>query len=131
VTLVLAIFVGLLLLVSLFYNLFSVISMYRFPDVYNRIHGVAQCTTCGTIFSVFAVLTYSLGRWLLEGEARFMVFFIHAAIAGVVLLFTNPTAIHTLARAMYRSGIVPEPCVLDHLDEKYKEMKKREGGETA
>lgn len=129
-TILLAIFVGVLLLVSLFFHFMSVVSMYRFPGAYNRIHGVAQCTTGGTIFCVLAVLAYALGRWLIGGESRFMVFFIHTAIAGVVLLFTNPNAIHALARAMHRSGLAPEPSVLDHLEEKNIEMKKREGEGT-
>ena len=131
---ILGICVGLLLFVSLFFHLMSAVSMYRFPDSYNRIHGLAQTTTCGTIFTVLSLLAYSLGRWFIEGESRFIVFFIHSAIAGAVLLFTNPVAVHALARAMHRSGLVPEPCVLDHLEEKNlkeKEKKKREGGGTA
>jgi multicomponent Na+:H+ antiporter subunit G len=127
----LGICVGLLLLVTLFYNLMSLVGVYRFPDVYNRIHSLAQCTTCGSIFSVFSVLAYALGRWLMGGESRFMVLFIHAAIAGVFLLCTNPVAFHALARAIHRSGLMPDPCVADALEEKEKEMKKREGGVTA
>ena len=130
-SIILGICVGFLLLFSLFFHLMSVVAMYRFPDAYNRIHGLAQCTTCGTIFSVLAVLVYSLGRWFMDGESRFIVFFIHAAIAWAVLFFTNPTAVHALARAMIRSGLAPEPCVLNHLEEKNIEMKKREGGKTS
>jgi multicomponent Na+:H+ antiporter subunit G len=125
---ILAICVGILLLFSLFFHLMAVVSVYRFPDVYNRIHGLAQCTTCGSIFSVFSVLFYSLWRFMAGGESRFMVLFIHAAIAGIFLWITNPTAIHALARALHRSGVEPYPCALDHLEEKNKEMKKREGG---
>ena len=133
---ILGICVGALLLVSLFFNLMAVISVYRFPDVYNRIHGLAQCTTGGSIFSIFAVLFYALARWLIEGESRFLVFFIHTAVAGVVLLFTNPTAFHALARAIHRSGTLPEPALIDHLEEKNQrdrenEKKQREGGATA
>ena len=125
----LAFFVGALLLVSLFFNCLGVVSMYRFPDVYTRLHGGTMCTTFGTLFALFALLLYAFVRFMaVEGESRFLVFIIHALIAGVVLLITNPTGCHALARAAHRSGILPEPAVVDALEEAEKEMKKREKG---
>ena len=129
---ILGIFVGMLLLVSLFFNCMGVISMYRFPDVYTRLHGATKCTTFGTLFAVFALLLYSFVRFMaVEGEIRFLVLFIHTFIAGAVLLISNPTGAHALARAAHRSGILPEPAVTDKLEEMEKEMKKRGGGITA
>jgi multicomponent Na+:H+ antiporter subunit G len=129
---ILGIFVGALLLVSLFFNTLGVASMYRFPDVYTRLHGATKCTTFGTLFSVFALLLYSFVRFLsVEEGSRFLVFFIHVVIAGAVLLISNPTGGHALARAAHRSGILPEPAIVDTLVEREKEMKKREGGEAA
>ena len=128
---ILGFFVGALLLVSLFFNCLGVAAMYRFPDVYTRLHGATKCTTFGTLFSIFALLLYSLVRFIaVEGETRFLVFFIHALIAGAVLLISNPTGGHALARAAHRSGILPEPAIVDALEEAEK-MKKREGGVAA
>ncbi|MCL2009832.1 MAG: monovalent cation/H(+) antiporter subunit G, partial [Synergistaceae bacterium] len=59
------------------------------------------------------------------------VFFIHALIAGAVLLITNPTGCHALARAAHRSGVLPEPAIVDALEETEKETKKRRGGIAA
>ena len=128
---ILGFFVGILILVSLFFNTMGIIAIYRFPDVYTRIHGVAKCTTFGTLFSVFALLLYSFVRFLAEGENRFLVLFIHVFLAGAVLFCTNPIGIHALSRAIHRSGQRPDPAMIDALAEKEKEMKKREGGVTA
>ena len=120
----LGIFVGLLLLVSLVFNCLGVISLYRFPDAYTRLHGATKCTTFGTLFSVFALLLYAFVRFIaVEGESRFLVLFIHTVIAGVVLLVSNPTGGHALARAAHRSGILPEPAIVDALEE----MEKQKG----
>ena len=130
---ILGIFVGALLLVSLFFNCVGVASLYRFPDVYTRMHGATKCTTFGTLFCAFALLLYAFIRWYMavEDGNRFMVFFIHTLIAAVVLLLTNPVGCHALARAAHRSGVLPNPAIIDVLEDKEREMKKREGGVTA
>ena len=122
---ILGIFVGLLLLVSLVFNCLGVISLYRFPDVYTRLHGATKCTTFGTLFAAFALLLYSFVRFIsVEGESRFLVLFIHVVLAAVVLMISNPTGGHALARAAHRSGTLPEPCIVDALEE----MEKSKGG---
>jgi multicomponent Na+:H+ antiporter subunit G len=118
---ILGIFVGLLLLVSLTFNCLGVASMYRFPDVYTRMHGATKCTTFGTLFAIFALLLYAFVRFIaVEGESRFLVFFVHTAIAGIVLMISNPTGAHALARAAHRSKTLPEPALVDALEEKEK-----------
>jgi multicomponent Na+:H+ antiporter subunit G len=116
-------------LISLIFNCLGVVSLYRFPDVYTRLHGATKCSTFGTLFAVFGLLLYSLTRFLAtegEGGDRFLVLFIHTAIAAVVLLISNPTGAHALARAAHRSGILPYPAVVDNLEE----AEKRKGGVT-
>jgi multicomponent Na+:H+ antiporter subunit G len=54
---------------------------------------------------------------------------IHVLIAGVVLLISNPTGGHALARAAHRSGVLPEPAVVDALEEA--EKNKEKGGASA
>jgi multicomponent Na+:H+ antiporter subunit G len=119
----LALFVGVLLLVSLFFNCLGVVSLYRFPDIYTRLHGATKCSTFGTLFAIFGLLLYSFVRFWAEGEKRFLVLFIHVVIGGVVLLISNPTGAHALARATHRSGILPEPSVVDALEEADKRKK--------
>jgi multicomponent Na+:H+ antiporter subunit G len=114
---ILGLFVGLLLLVSLFFNCLGVVSLYRFPDVYTRLHGATKCSTFGTLFVVFSLLLYSFARFMAEGERRFLVLFIHVMVGGIVLLISNPTGAHALARAAHRSGTLPEPAVVDALEE--------------
>jgi multicomponent Na+:H+ antiporter subunit G len=111
--------VGIFLLVSLVFNCLGVISLYRFPDVYTRLHGATKCTTFGTLSAVIALLLYSGTRYLLleEGGDRFLVLFIHSIIAAIVLMISNPTGGHALARAAHRSGVLPEPAIVDALEE--------------
>jgi multicomponent Na+:H+ antiporter subunit G len=120
---ILGFFVGLLLLVSLFFNCLGVASLYRFPDVYTRLHGATKCTTFGTLFAIFGLLLYSFVHFMVSGERRFLVLFIHVVIGGAVLLISNPTGGHALARATHRSGILPEPAAVDALEEADKRKK--------
>ena len=115
-----------LLLISIAFNTLGVFSLYRFPDVYTRIHGIALCTTFGTLLSVAALLLYSAARYLAGHGDRFLVLFIHILIAVFVFVISNPTGVHALARAAHRSGIIPEPAIIDALAEA--EKGKREGG---
>ncbi len=110
--------VGILILIGLFFNCLGAFSLYRFPDVYTRLHGATKCTTFGTLFTMFAVVAYSLGELISKGEARFGVFIIHGAVAALVLLITNATGAHAIARAAHRSGILPARAVVDRLEEK-------------
>ena len=120
---ILGVFVGIFLLVGLFFNCMGVISLYRFPDVYTRLHGAVKCTTLGAFFSIFALLAYSFGRFMAaEGENRFLALFIHAIVAGAVLLVSSPAGSHALARAAHRSGALPELAIVDALEEAEREM---------
>jgi multicomponent Na+:H+ antiporter subunit G len=91
-------------------------SLYRFPDVFTRLHGATKCTTFGTIFVSFAAFLYAFIRFVSTGEWRFIVLIIHGFVAVIVLLITNATGSHAIARAAWRSGTRPEPCVIDALE---------------
>lgn len=112
--------VAVLLLISIFFNTLGIVSLFRFPDVYTRLHGTTKCTTFGTLFVIFGLLVYSFMRFMWTGESRFLVLLVHAVIAGVVLLVTNATGAHALARAAHRKGILPEPALIDALEERNK-----------
>ncbi len=105
--------------VGLFFNTLGTVALFRFPDVYTRLHGATKCTTFGSIFLTLAVILYGLTSWQSGGESRYGILALHAAVALVALLVTNPTGAHAIARAAHRSGVGPKFAVVDALaDEK-------------
>lgn len=119
-----ALFVLLVLCVGLIANTLGAVSLYRFPDVYTRLHGATKCTTFGSLFSCFAVFLYAFVRYIATGNWRFMELIIHGAFAVIILLITNATSSHAIARAAWHSGIRPEPCAIDALEEHESKIKK-------
>jgi multicomponent Na+:H+ antiporter subunit G len=89
-------------------------SLLRFPDVYTRLHGATKCTTFGSIFTTLGVIVYGFAR----GGPAYLTLAVHALIALVALLITNPTGSHAIARAAYRSGVKPKGAVVDRLEER-------------
>ena len=117
-----ALLVLIVLCVGLISNSLGAFSLYRFPDVYTRLHGATKCTTFGTLFVSFAVFLYAFISFIETGEWRFIVLIIHGFVAVLVLLITNATGSHAIARAAWRSGIRPEPCAIDALEESEREI---------
>ncbi|MCS7232531.1 MAG: monovalent cation/H(+) antiporter subunit G [Synergistetes bacterium] len=106
------------LIVGITFNGLGAIALYRFPDVYTRLHGATKATTFGSIFTSLGVIIYGFSKWISTGEARFCVLAIHAILALIALLLTNPTGAHAIARAAHRSGVMPKRAVVDKLAEK-------------
>jgi multicomponent Na+:H+ antiporter subunit G len=96
------------------FNGLGAIALLRFPDVYTRLHGATKCTTFGSIFTAVAVIIYGFAR----GGTQYHTLAIHAIIALLALLITNPTGSHAIARASYRSGIKPVGAVVDKLEDR-------------
>jgi len=103
--------------IGLVFNVLGTIALYRFPDVYTRLHGTTKCTTFGSIFTSASVLVYAISKYATTGEPRFITFAIHVVVAIFALLITNPTSAHAIARAAHRSGIKPLGAI-DKLAEK-------------
>jgi len=120
------IFLGL----GVFFNLLAGVGLLRFPDVYTRLHAGTKCTTFGSIFIIGSVILLGLKMWIFDANPEINspdVLALHAAIALVAILLTNPTGAHALARAAHRSGVKPVGAVVDDLDKKpatKKEVKK-------
>jgi multicomponent Na+:H+ antiporter subunit G len=114
--------IGILLGIGLIFNVLGTISLYRFPDVYTRLHGTTKCTTFGSLFTSAAVVVYGLSRYFDGYDGRFVTLSLHVVVAILALLISNATGAHALARASHRSGIMPLYAVVDHLaeDEKNK-----------
>jgi multicomponent Na+:H+ antiporter subunit G len=96
--------------IGLFFNFIGVLGLLRFPDVYTRLHAETKTTTFGSIFLGLAVIVYSI----MQGLPALAV---HAAIAVIVLAFTNATGSHAIARAAHKAGIKPVQTVVDKLSE--------------
>ncbi len=100
--------------IGLFFNLLASLGLLRFPDVYTRLHAGTKCTTFGAIFLAGAVIIYGGWHWY-DGQAAMFNLSIHAFIALVAILVTNPTGAHAIARAAHRSGVLPAQAVADDL----------------
>jgi multicomponent Na+:H+ antiporter subunit G len=106
-----------LLLVGVVFNLLGTLSLYRFPDVFTRLHGTTKCTTFGSLFTSAAVVAYALHRYWATADSRFLVLVIHSLAAVFMLLVTNATGAHAMAQAAHRSGVEPIDAIVDRLAE--------------
>jgi multicomponent Na+:H+ antiporter subunit G len=118
VSAVLDFLVGAALVVGLFFHTMGVLGILRFPDVYTRLHADTKATTFGSIFialaSVIMAIRYGAAAASGEGGAWANVA-VHIAFAVVVLLVTNATGGHAIARAAWRAGHRPAVAVVDAL----------------
>lgn len=117
--------IGILLGIGLIFNALGTISLYRFPDVYTRLHGTTKCTTFGSLFTSSAVVVYGLARYLESHEGRFVTLSLHVTVAIMALLISNATGANAIARAAHRSGIMPLHAVVDRLAEDEKNRGRR------
>lgn len=107
------------IVIGLFFNAVGVFGLYRFPDVYTRLHAATKCTTFGAIFLILAVIARSASAWVIDGEySSQSVLSIHSVVALGLLLVTNATGAHAMARAAHRSGEKPARAVVDDLEGK-------------
>jgi multicomponent Na+:H+ antiporter subunit G len=77
----------------------SVLGLLRLPDLYTRAHGVAKSETFGLVL-VFIGLMLRPG--VDAGTA------IRLVLILIFALLANPTAVHALVRAAFRSGALPQ-----------------------
>jgi multicomponent Na+:H+ antiporter subunit G len=103
-----------LVVIGLLFNLLAVIGLLRFPDPYTRLHAGTKCTTFGTIFICLSVIVYSIVQSC-DGAAGCGQFSLHALVALIAILLTNPTGAHAISRAAHRSGVLPAKAVVDKL----------------
>lgn len=86
-----------LLLGGAFFLLVSTVGLIRLPDFLSRAHAVGKSDTLGSLLVLTGLAVYN-GLSLDTGKLFLIVLFIAV---------TNPTGIHTLARAALRSGVQP------------------------
>ncbi len=84
------------LAVGIFFTFTGALGVFRFPDVYNRIHAATKTGTLGLLsILVSGVLLLGLDTVTIKALAIL-----------VFLMLTTPVAGHVLARAAYRTGVV-------------------------
>jgi len=110
-------FLYVFLTIGVVFNCLGSVGLLRFPDVYTRLHAATKATTFGSIFTSLAVIIYGFYKWNVMGDAKFGVLALHTIVALICLVITNPTGAHAIARAAYRSGIMPKHAVIDQLKE--------------
>lgn len=104
----------LLIGIGLFFQAMGTIALHRFPDVYTRMHGATKCTTFGSIFIYIGVIGYGILMFL-SGETVYLSLSVHTFIVMFIILLTNPTGAHAIARAAHRSGVMPKHAIVDDL----------------
>jgi len=107
------------LAIGIIFQALGTIALHRFPDVYTRLHGATKCTTFGSIFIYLGIILYGVRLYLL-GKGGYASLITHTVLILVLLMITNPTGAHAIARAAHRSGIMPKYAVVDKLKERRK-----------
>jgi len=106
----------LLLGIGIVFQTLGALALHRFPDAYTRLHGATKCTTFGSIFIYLGIILYG-AMLAFGGMEEYTILSLHTAIVMVMLLLTNPTGAHAIARAAHRSGVFPKQAVVDRLKE--------------
>jgi multicomponent Na+:H+ antiporter subunit G len=99
-----------LLGIGIIFQVLGVVALYRFPDVYTRLHGATKCTTFGSIFLYLGIILYGV-------KVGYVALPVHVFLVMMFLLATNPTGAHAIARAAHRGGVLPKKAVVDKLQE--------------
>jgi len=102
--------------IGMLFQTLGSLALHRFPDVYTRLHGATKCTTFGSMFIYFGVILYSITLWN-SGKEIYSILAIHTLIVMALIMVTNPTGAHAIARSAHRAGIMPEKAVVDKLRE--------------
>lgn len=84
---------------GLLFMAISVLGLARLPDLYARAHGVAKSETFGLLLVFLGLLV----RPGVDAPSA-----IRLVLILVFALLANPTAVHALVRAAFRSGALPQ-----------------------
>lgn len=83
-----------------FFLLVSSIGLLRLPDFFTRAHAVGKSETLGALLVLVGLAFH--GGPTLESAKLFLIL--------IFVAITNPTGIHTLTRAAFRSGLEMWSC---------------------
>jgi len=104
-----------LMMGACFFAIVTVVGLFRFPDVYTRIHAAAVVLTISGVLLTFGVSIYV---WELFLSLKIL-------LIGLFFLVSNPMATHAIARASYKRKIaIPHKRSVDE----YSDYLKKEDG---
>lgn len=106
-----------LIALGLFFSGMSVVGLIRFPDIFTRLHAATKTTTFGSLFIVAGIVVKTL---VFDPEPN-ITLLVHALVALVVVIFTNPISAHAIARAALLSGIKPYGVSVNELSDQKKD----------
>lgn len=94
-----------LIIIGTGFVVLAVAGLFRFGDVFSRLHASTKAVSLGVIVSLGAAATQVTE----VGDAAKIV------LAGVLLFVTAPVSSHMVARASYTAGLAPDDLTEDHL----------------
>lgn len=96
---------SILVIVGTAFVVLAVAGLFRFGDVFSRLHASTKAVSLGVIVALGAAATQVTE----VGDAAKVI------LAGVLLLVTAPVSSHMVARASYTAGMAPDDLMEDHL----------------
>jgi multicomponent Na+:H+ antiporter subunit G len=118
---VIEILVVILVVLALIFSILGVVGLFRFPDIYTRMHAAGLVGSLGLLFSGTSVLLYAYILYAAGGTA-WLNFGAHVILALIVVFFTATTSTHAIARSAYQSGNTSKVHVIDALEEDKSKM---------
>ena len=109
--------VYLLIGIGVVFQTLGTVALHRFPDVYTRMHGATKCTTFGSFFIYLGVIVYG-AMMFFSGESVYLTLSVHTFIVMFIIMITNPTGAHAIAKAAHKSGVKPKRALVDELEGK-------------
>lgn len=82
---------------GLFFMVFGVLGLLKFPDVYTRIHPAGKAGTAGVLSLLIGLMFY----------AGFSVMTLRLILIALFIVVTSPVASHVIARGAQGSGLEP------------------------
>lgn len=118
---------GLAMLAGLFFMFIGALGLYRFPDLYNRMHAASKCITLGISGMLLAAVFHLTAVSVDPSDAGFgtpmpgttAVGAVTKALLVIVFQFVAaPVGAHMLARAAHMDGVAKwEGTLSDELEE--------------
>jgi len=82
---------------GLFFMVFGVLGLLRFPDLYTRLHPAGKAGTAGMLSVFIGLILYS----------GFSLLSLRILLIALFIIVTSPVAAHAIARGAVESGIEP------------------------
>ena len=87
----------LLVIIGLLFILVGVLGILRLPDFYCRLHALGKSDTLGVALVLIGLAMH----------AGISLYSVKILLISVFIALANPTATHALARAAFKSGLLP------------------------